>query len=106
LRGSLVRDEPQVARAITQALLDAAMFTSQNPDKAAASFQPYAPKTASLADLQAMVRYHTHHHHPVGAVLKQELKAYADDLKLVSVFKPSTDTAKFAERIYVDVFGV
>jgi NitT/TauT family transport system substrate-binding protein len=106
LRGSLVREEPQVARAITQALLDAAMFTSQNPDKAAASFQPYAPKTASLQDLQAMVRYHTHHHHPVGAVLKQELKAYADDLKLVSVFKPSTDTAKFAERIYVDVFSV
>jgi NitT/TauT family transport system substrate-binding protein len=106
LRGSLVREEPQVARAITQALLDAAMFTSQNPDKAAASFQPYAPKTAGLQDLQAMVRYHTHHHHPVGTVLKQELKAYADDLKLVSVFKPSTDTTKFAERIYVDVFGV
>jgi NitT/TauT family transport system substrate-binding protein len=106
LRGSLVRDEPQVARAVTQALLDAAMFTSQNPDKAAASFQPYAPTTASLQDLEAMVRYHTHHHHPTGAVLKQELKAYADDLKLVSVFKPSTDTTKFAERIYVDVFGV
>src|SRR5882724_6880302 len=106
LRGTLVREEPQVARAITQALLDAAMFTSQNPDKAAKSFQPYAPKTATLEDLQAMVRYHTHHHHPVGAVLKQELKAYADDLKLVSVFKQSTDTAKFAERIYVDLFGV
>jgi NitT/TauT family transport system substrate-binding protein len=106
LRGSLVRDEPQVARAVTQALLDAAMFTSQNPDKAAASFQPYAPKAASPADLQAMVRYHTHHHHPVGDVLKQELRAYADDLKLVSVFKPSTDSAKFAERVYVDVFGV
>ena len=37
-----------MARALTQAVLDAAMFTSQNPDKAAASFQPYAPKTASL----------------------------------------------------------
>jgi NitT/TauT family transport system substrate-binding protein len=106
LRGSLVRDEPEVARAVTQALLDAAMFTSQNPDKAAISFQPYAPKTASLQDLEAMVRYHTHHHHPVGTVLKQELKAYADDLKLVSVFKPSIDTMKFAERIYVDVSGV
>jgi NitT/TauT family transport system substrate-binding protein len=105
LRGSLVREEPQVARAITQALLDAAMFTSQNPDKAAASFQPYAPKNASIEDLQAMVRYHTHHHHPVGAVLKQELKSYADDLKLVSVFKPGTDTTKFAERIYVDLFS-
>jgi NitT/TauT family transport system substrate-binding protein len=106
LRGGLVREEPQVARAITQALLDAAMFTSQNPDKAAKSFQPYAPKAATLADLEAMARYHTHHHHPVGEVLKRELKAYADDLKTVAVFKPSTDTAKFAERIYVDVFGV
>lgn len=106
LRGSLVREEPQVARAITQALLDAAMYTAQNSDIAAASFQPYAPKAASLQDLQAMVRYHTHHHHPVGEVLKRELKAYADDLKSVAVFKASTDTAKFAERIYVDVFGV
>ncbi|MBX9647495.1 MAG: ABC transporter substrate-binding protein, partial [Xanthobacteraceae bacterium] len=106
LRGSLVREEPQVARAITQALLDAAMFVSQNPEKAAKSFQPYAPKAASLADLEGMVRYHTHHHHPVGEVLKRELKGYADDLKSVSVFKPGTDTAKFAERIYVDVFGV
>ncbi|WP_108514694.1 ABC transporter substrate-binding protein [Bradyrhizobium algeriense] len=106
LRGSLVRDEPQFARAITQALLDAAMFTAQNPDKAAKSFQPYAPKAATLADLEAMARYHTHHHHPVGDVLKRELKGYADDLKTVSVFKPSTDTAKFAEKIYVDVFGV
>src|SRR6185503_5826277 len=106
IRGSLIRGEPQVARALTQALLDAAMFTSQNPDKAAKSFQPYAPKTATLADLEAMARYHTHHHHPVGDVLKRELKAYADDLKTVSVFKPSTDTAKFAEKIYVDVFGV
>ena len=106
LRGTLVREEPLVARAITQALLDAAMFTSQNPDKAAKSFQPYAPKAATLADLEGMVRYHTHHHHPVGDVLKRELKAYADDLKTVSVFKPSTDTAKFAERIYVDIFAV
>ncbi len=85
LRGSLVREDPLVARAVVQALQDAAMFVSQNPDKAAVSFQPYAPKAATLADLQGMVRYHTHHHHPV--------------------FKKSTDTAKFAERIYVDVFG-
>jgi NitT/TauT family transport system substrate-binding protein len=106
LRGSLVRNEPQVARAITQALLDSAMFISQNPQLAAKSFQPYAPKQATLEDLERMVRYHTHQHHPVGEVLKRELKGYADDLKTVSVFKPSTDTAKFAERIYVDVFAV
>ncbi|MBO4228461.1 hypothetical protein [Bradyrhizobium neotropicale] len=31
-------------------------------------------------------------------------KTDADDLKRVSVLKPGTDRAKFAERIYVDVF--
>lgn len=105
LRGSLVRDEPLVARAVTQALLDAAAFTAENPEKAAKSFQPFAPKAATLADIEGMVRYHTHHHHPVGDVLKRELKSYADDLKAISVFKKSTDTAKFAEKIYVDVFA-
>jgi NitT/TauT family transport system substrate-binding protein len=105
LRGSLVREEPQVGRALTQALMDAAAFTAQNPAEAAKSFQPYAPKQASLADIEGMVRYHTHHHHPTGTALKQELKAYADDLKVVSVFKPSTDTTKFAERICVDIFS-
>ena len=88
-----------------QALLDAAMFASQNPEKAAKSFLPYAPKAATEEDLQALIRYHTHHHHPIGASLKRELKAYADDLKLVSVFKPNTDTTKFADRIYADVFA-
>src|ERR1700761_9818511 len=52
LRGSLVREEPQVGRAVVLALLDAASFISQNPDKAAVSFQPYAPKAATLEDLQ------------------------------------------------------
>ncbi len=106
VRGSLIRQEPLVARALTQSLLDAAMFASQNPDKAAKAFQPYAPKAATPEDLLAMVKYHTHHHHPVGEQLKRELKTYADELKTVSVFKPNTDTAKFAERIYADVFRV
>ncbi len=65
LRESLIREEPLVARAVTQALLDAAMFASQNPEKAAKSFLPYAPKNASEEDIQAMIRYHTHHHHPI-----------------------------------------
>jgi NitT/TauT family transport system substrate-binding protein len=106
LRGSLIRDEPQVARAVTQAVLDAAMFTAQHRDLGAKAFQPYAPKEATFEDLKALVEYHTHHHHPTGTQLKRELQAYADDLKLVSVFKKTTDSAKFAERIYADVLSI
>jgi NitT/TauT family transport system substrate-binding protein len=44
---------------------------------------------------------------PTGEALESIAsgKTDADDLKLVSVFKPSADTAEFAERIYDDVFG-
>lgn len=106
VRGSLIREEPQVARALTQALLDAAEFSSKNPEKAAKSFLPYAPKIVTEEDIQALIKYHTHDHHPIGAQLKNELKLYADDLKAVSVIKPSTDTTKFADKIYADVFRV
>ena len=44
---ALVRVELPGGRALPQALLDAAMFTAQNPQLAAKSFQPYAPKTAT-----------------------------------------------------------
>ncbi len=30
---------------------------------------------------------------------------YAEELKLVNVFKPTTDTAKYAARIYADVLS-
>lgn len=106
VRASLIRSEPLVARALTQALLDAAEFSAKNPEKAAKSFLPYAPKIVTEEDLVELIRYHTHDHHPTGAQLKNELKLYADDLKVVSVIKQSTDTTKFADKIYVDVFGV
>ncbi|MBI5132686.1 MAG: ABC transporter substrate-binding protein [Rhodopseudomonas palustris] len=105
-RASLIRDEPLVARALTQGLLDAAQFCAKNPEKAAKSFLPFAPKTVTEEDLVELIRYHTHDHHPTGAQLKNELKLYADDLKVVSVIKQSTDTTKFADRIYADVFRV
>jgi NitT/TauT family transport system substrate-binding protein len=50
-----------------------------------------------------MLRSHTHHHHPTGPALKQELALYADELKLVRVLRPGTDTARFADKVYADV---
>jgi NitT/TauT family transport system substrate-binding protein len=58
-----------------------------------------------VEDLAAMLASHTHHNHPVGAALKQQISLYADELRQVSVIKRSTDSAKFAERICADVLS-
>jgi NitT/TauT family transport system substrate-binding protein len=101
VRGSLIRQDPASAKALTLALLEAGQWVSENPAEAAAVFAPYGK--ASVADLTAMLKSHTHHHHPTGSDLKQEIVAYAEELKLVEVLKPNTDPTKFADRIYADV---
>lgn len=104
VRGSLIRDERIVATALTRAVLEAGDIVAHNPDDAAAVFAGYGGK-GSTEDLAAMLRSHTHHDHPIGADLKTQIALYADELKLVNVIKPSTNSAKFAERVYVDVLS-
>lgn len=104
IRGSLIRDEKQVAAALTHAVLEAGDHVAHQPEDAAAVFSAYGGK-GSVEDLAAMLKSHTHHDHPVGSDLKQQIALYADELKLVNVFKPSTNTAKFAERVYADVLS-
>ena len=41
----------------------------------------------------------------VGDSLRSQLTLYAEELKLVNVIKPSTDTVKFAQKITYDVFA-
>ncbi|MBV9750580.1 MAG: ABC transporter substrate-binding protein [Acetobacteraceae bacterium] len=103
VRGGLVRGDRAAAGALTQSLLEAQDYVAANPDEAAALFAPYSPVPA--AQLAAMLRSHTHQHHPTGAALKQEIVAYADELKLVGVMRPRTDTARFADKVYADVLA-
>jgi NitT/TauT family transport system substrate-binding protein len=55
--------------------------------------------------LAAMLRSHTHRHHPIGPELKKKIALYADELKLVNVIKPRTDANRFADRVYIDVLS-
>ena len=105
VRGSLIREDKPTAAAIARALLDASDYAAHNPAEAAATYTPFATSKVELEDLTALAKYHTHHHHPVGVDLKKELALYAEELKLVNIFKPTTDTAKYAERIYADVLS-
>ncbi len=103
VRGSLVKQDRATATALTRALLEAGGWVAHHPDEAASVFSQYS--TASVADLAAMLRSHTHHHHPVGTDFKGEIARYADELKLVQVIKPGTNSNKFAERVYADVLS-
>jgi NitT/TauT family transport system substrate-binding protein len=104
VRGSLVRNERPVAAAVTEAILEAQEFVHAHPEETAAIFAPYAP-SANVDQLAAMLRSHTHGHHPVGADLRQELALYTDELKAISVIKPSTNSDRFAGKVFADVLS-
>jgi len=104
IRGSLVKTDRATAGALTRALLEAQDYVAHDPDGAAAVFAQYSP--APQAQLAAMLRSHTHAHHPAGSALKSEIAAYTDELKLVKVIRPATDTQRFADKIFADVLSV
>ena len=104
LRGGLIRDDKPAAAAIAEALLEAQDFVAANPAEAAAIFAPYAP-AAKPAQLEAMLRSHTHAHHPTGEALTREIAAYVEELKAISVIKSNTNADSFSRKVTADVFG-
>ncbi|MBA1242484.1 ABC transporter substrate-binding protein [Pseudomonas japonica] len=102
--GKLVRDNRQVAAALTQAVLEAHDYAVQHPEAVAKGFQKFALNTTE-AEVQAILHDHTHGHHAVGAAFTQEIVTYVDDLKTVQVFDASTDARQFAGEITADVFS-
>ncbi|MGY0713958.1 ABC transporter substrate-binding protein [Azospirillum argentinense] len=103
-RGSLLREDKAAAAAVTRAVFEAQHYAAANPVEAAKVYQQYSPKS-SIEDLAAQLSSQTHDHNPVGADIKREIALYAEELKSVQVFKPGTDAAKFADRVYADVLG-
>lgn len=104
IRGTLVRQDRAAAAALTAALVDGAMHVADNPEDAAAVFAPYTPKVP-VSELTAMLRSHTHDHHPAGDALRKEIVRIVSDLKRASVLKPSTDPEKFAARIVENILA-
>ncbi|WP_413733915.1 ABC transporter substrate-binding protein [Sodalis sp. RH21] len=98
LRGSLVRENPAVAKALTLAIVDAQQWTSDHPDEAAKIFAPFVPGSIDPADIAAMLREHTHHHHSTGVQLRGEIEKYVNELKKINVIRPDTDAVQFADH--------
>ncbi len=104
IRASLVREERATAAALTAAIMEGQQWLAANPDAGGALFSGYS-KTGNGEQVAAMLRTHTHDHHPTGAALRQEIQVYAQELKQVGVFKQSTDPARFADHVCVDILA-
>jgi NitT/TauT family transport system substrate-binding protein len=102
VNGAFAHANPLVTAALTKAIREAANHVSTNPDDAAAVFAPYTPKVP-VSDLAAMLRSHTHDHHPQGDTLRDEVAIIVADLKRAKIIRPATDPVKFAQKIVLDV---
>ncbi|QEI08058.1 ABC transporter substrate-binding protein [Pigmentiphaga aceris] len=103
-RADLVRDRKTEVASVVRALIQASEFTADNPNEAARIAANYVPKVP-VEDLRAILADLTYRHHPVGTALRDEIEFYARDLKGVGVLKKTTDPAKFAKFLTVDVLS-
>ncbi len=101
-RGSLIRDQPNVAAAITHAILQAHAYAAKHPEIIADAFNSKALNT-NPQEIASVLKTHTHGHYSTGEAFVKEIDIYARDLKAINVLRPETDPLLFAKGITSDV---
>ena len=67
---------PARGRRRRRALLEASGIRSRpHPEEAAAPYAPYGPQAAKPAEIAALLRSHTHGHHPVAPILRKSWRS-------------------------------
>jgi NitT/TauT family transport system substrate-binding protein len=103
LRGSLLRQDPEAARAVTLALLEACHEVHTNSGRAVEYFSHYAPPSVPLTSLSEMLRSYPFAEQPVGDGFRRQIALYAQELKDAGVLKPGTDPERYARKITADI---
>lgn len=102
--GKLVKQERPVVAGVVRAIVEASDFVANNPNESAELFAKYSPKV-SPDDLRKLLGTLTHDHHPLGTDLRDQIEFYARDFRSVGVLKASTDPARLANHVFVDVLS-
>jgi len=103
VRNSLLKSDRELARSLVLALIESHNHASRNPRDAAEVYAEFYKPKSTVDDIYEQITSQTHANHPLGTDLRRQLALYTEELKLVNVIKPSTNAAKFAEKITADV---
>ena len=101
--GKLIRSDKPLVASLVRAINQGSEFVADHPNETARIYSPYSK--VPVEDLRAVLGTLTHRNHPSGVALQKEVEFYARDFKLVGVLKPSTDAARFAQHVTVDVLA-
>ena len=102
--GRFAREDPQVVASVVRALAQASDYTAENPNESARIFTRYTPKF-DVDDLRVLLADLTYRHHPSGTRLRQEVEAFATDFHSAGILKKSTDPARFAKHVTLDLLS-
>jgi NitT/TauT family transport system substrate-binding protein len=105
IRGSLLREDPEAAAAVTRAIVEASQLVYKDPAHAVEVSGRYAPRSASLTDLAEMLKAYPYAEQPIGADFRHQVVLYAQELKRAGILKPSTDAERYASRITANPLG-
>jgi NitT/TauT family transport system substrate-binding protein len=104
--GKLLRDNRPAAVALTRAMVEASIAVDRNNKLAVEAAQFYSPrqvKPEELGEMIASYPYDEHRGCPTGAEFRSHVLWYAQGLKETGILKPSTDPARFADRVTLDL---
>lgn len=103
LNGKLVRDEPEIARAASLAIVEAQHWAAEHLEETGRIFAPHIPQNVTPEQVTAMLGEHTHQLAEMGDNLRADIEQYTRDLKAINVIRSTTDPKAFADYVVKDV---
>lgn len=104
--GPFLEANRDAVRRVAAANLEIHEYTANHPDEVAAWYEEnLKPGGLSAADLTEILGGIVYHNHPVGDALVAQIKRASDDLQLIKVLDPGTNTDEFAKRVTVNLLA-
>lgn len=100
--GGLLRADPAACASLVHGLGQAAEWVTRHPPDAAAVAAPLAPLLDD-AERDRMLREEAPGEHPTGKALRDDIAAYADELRLVGLLPYEMNASAFARHVCVDI---